>query len=132
MLFLAVFCGFLAEYQLEHKIEKDREKQFMKSLLEDLQKDNSSLSYNMQAGPEIVHYSDSLTDELTKKPLPGKEKRLYHFYSMVSEGVNFKYYDRTVSQLRNSGGFRLLTKLSVSNALIDYDVLMRDFYLTCN
>ena len=28
MLFLAVFCGFLAEYQLEHKIEKDREKQF--------------------------------------------------------------------------------------------------------
>ena len=27
MLFLAVFCGFLAEYQLEHIIEKDREKQ---------------------------------------------------------------------------------------------------------
>jgi hypothetical protein len=27
MLFLAVFCGFLAEYQLEHKIEKNREKQ---------------------------------------------------------------------------------------------------------
>jgi hypothetical protein len=25
MLFLAVFCGFLAEYQLEHKIERDRE-----------------------------------------------------------------------------------------------------------
>jgi hypothetical protein len=24
MLFLAVFCGFLAEYQLEHKIESDR------------------------------------------------------------------------------------------------------------
>jgi hypothetical protein len=25
MLFLAVFCGFLAEYQLEHMIEKQRE-----------------------------------------------------------------------------------------------------------
>jgi hypothetical protein len=25
MLFLAVFCGFLAEYQLEHKIEKKEE-----------------------------------------------------------------------------------------------------------
>jgi hypothetical protein len=126
MLFLAVFCGFFAEYQLEHKIEKDREKQFMKSLLEDLQKDHSSLLYNMQAGPEIIAYSDSLTEELTKKPLPGKEKKLYHFYSLVSEGVTFKYYDRTVSQLRNSGGFRLLTKLNVSNTLIDYDVLMRD------
>jgi hypothetical protein len=126
MLFLAVFCGFLAEYQLEHKIEKDREKQFMKSLLEDLQKDNASLSYNIKEGPEIINYSDSLTNELTKKPLAGREKRLYHFCSLLSEGVNFKYYDRTVSQLRNSGGFRLLTKLNVSNALIDYDVLMRE------
>lgn len=26
MLFLAVFCGFLAEYQLEHKIESDKER----------------------------------------------------------------------------------------------------------
>jgi len=29
MLFLAVFCGFLAEYQLEHKIEKNRERQLL-------------------------------------------------------------------------------------------------------
>ena len=36
MLFLAVFCGFLAEYQLEHKIEKDRERQYVKALLSDL------------------------------------------------------------------------------------------------
>jgi hypothetical protein len=28
MLFLAVFCGFFAEYQLEHKIEKNRGKQY--------------------------------------------------------------------------------------------------------
>lgn len=39
MLFLAVFCGFLAEYQLEHKIEKDRELQFIKSLVTDLHDD---------------------------------------------------------------------------------------------
>jgi hypothetical protein len=32
MLFLAVFCGFLAEYQLEHVIENNREKQFIRSL----------------------------------------------------------------------------------------------------
>jgi len=126
MLFLAVFCGFLAEYQLEHKIERDREKQFMKSLLEDLQKDSASLSYNMREGPGIINYSDSLTSELSKKPLEGREKRIYQFCALLSEGVNFKYYDRTVSQLRNSGGFRLLSKVNVSNALIDYDVLMRD------
>src|SRR5688572_7848350 len=39
MLFLAVFCGFLAEYQLEHVIENNREKQFMKTMVEDLEID---------------------------------------------------------------------------------------------
>src|ERR1043166_8409697 len=44
MLFLAVFCGFLAEYQLEHIIEKDREKQFMYSMVEDLKSDTAQLN----------------------------------------------------------------------------------------
>ena len=43
MLFLAVFCGFLAEYQLEHKIEKNREKQFMVSMIEDLKAGTSAI-----------------------------------------------------------------------------------------
>ena len=36
MLFLAVLCGFFAEYQLEHKIEKDRAGQFLQSMLVDV------------------------------------------------------------------------------------------------
>ncbi|MBK9639558.1 MAG: hypothetical protein IPO63_17810 [Bacteroidetes bacterium] len=44
MLFLAVFCGFLAEYQLEHKIERDREVVYMKNMLEDLKKDTASIN----------------------------------------------------------------------------------------
>ena len=36
MLFLAVFCGFLAEYQLEHKIEKERGKEYIRSFYDDL------------------------------------------------------------------------------------------------
>ena len=44
MLFLAVFCGFLAEYQLEHKIEKDREKIYMQNMLDDLKADTAIYS----------------------------------------------------------------------------------------
>ena len=43
MLFLAVFCGFLAEYQLEHTIEHQREIKYVKSLLQDLKADTASL-----------------------------------------------------------------------------------------
>ena len=126
MLFLAVFCGFLAEYQLEHKIEKDREKQFMKSLLIDLQKDSSLLSYSVKIGPRIVQSSELLLATLQKEPLQGNEKNVYHYLSLISEGITFRYYDRTVSQLRNSGGFRLVSKHDVSDAILDYDVLMRE------
>lgn len=36
MLFLAVFCGFLAEYQLEHTIEHQREKEYASALYDEL------------------------------------------------------------------------------------------------
>jgi hypothetical protein len=39
MLFLAVFCGFLAENQREHMVEHQREKEFIKSLIVDIQND---------------------------------------------------------------------------------------------
>src|SRR5450631_2478428 len=39
MLFLAVFCGFLAEYFLEHRIEKEKGKQYVQSMIEDMKSD---------------------------------------------------------------------------------------------
>src|SRR5512138_1964293 len=39
MLFLAVFCGFLAEYQLEHLIERQRGRQYIFAFYEDLKND---------------------------------------------------------------------------------------------
>ena len=48
MLFLAVFYGFLAEYGLEHKIEKDREKQFIISLVNDIKADIAHLNTTIE------------------------------------------------------------------------------------
>ena len=44
MLFLAVFLGFLAENIREEVLEKHREKQFMVSLIKDLELDTSEIS----------------------------------------------------------------------------------------
>src|SRR6187401_285166 len=44
MLFLAVFCGFLAEYKLEHIVEQTKEKEYMKSMLEDLGQDTTEVN----------------------------------------------------------------------------------------
>jgi hypothetical protein len=48
MLFLAVFCGFMAENQREHMVENQREKKYMQSLASDLAADTLRLSNILQ------------------------------------------------------------------------------------
>ncbi|HEY5969946.1 MAG TPA: hypothetical protein VIU35_18315, partial [Chitinophagaceae bacterium] len=59
MLFLAVFCGFLAENQREHMIEHSREKVYMTSLVEDLQKDTSWLLGALKFNDYLVKGGDT-------------------------------------------------------------------------
>ncbi len=61
MLFLAVFCGFLAEYELEHKIEKNRERQFIKSLVNDIMADTANLARIIIARTGKENTLDSLS-----------------------------------------------------------------------
>ena len=44
MLFLAVFCGFMAENIREHKIEQYRANEFARSLVQDLQNDTAAIA----------------------------------------------------------------------------------------
>ena len=47
MLFLAVFCGFLAEYQLDHTIEGETEKEYIESMIADLREDSAKISSSL-------------------------------------------------------------------------------------
>ena len=61
MLFLAVFCGFLAEYQLEHKIENNRERQYMQSMITDLNTDLANMSITLAEKENMIKLGDSIT-----------------------------------------------------------------------
>src|SRR5689334_7112731 len=65
MLFLAVFCGFLAEYNLEHMIEHQREKTFMHNLVEDLESDEKILQTYTGWRQEVNSDFDSILLHLT-------------------------------------------------------------------
>jgi hypothetical protein len=121
MLFLAVFCGFLAEYQLEHKIEKDREKQYMQSMLEDLAADTFMLKSTFTVAMaqkrvhdsilHLIYYQQPLNDSSTYE--------LYNFhYSTRVLGVSFE--DRSKVQLKNSGSMRLVRKRNVNDSILLY------------
>jgi len=61
MLFLAVFCGFLAENQREHMIEHQREKKYIVSLIKDVELDIASLENSVALRKIQLSYFDSLT-----------------------------------------------------------------------
>ncbi len=121
MLFLAVFCGFLAEYQLEHKIEKDREKQFINSLHADLQDDIKKLDAMLVLEQEGIAKLDTLM-QLLNNPELAKQNgdQLYYTARVGPRSQPFANNSRTFDQLKFSGGFRLIRHAASSNKIMEY------------
>ena len=121
MLFLAVFCGFLAEYQLEHKIEKDRERQFINSLISDLEDDEKILK-TMTTSEELGITSLDTLMNLLDNPAMAKQNgdQLYYVARMGPRYIPFANNSRTFDQLKFSGGFRLIRYPEASNKIMDY------------
>lgn len=121
MLFLAVFCGFLAEYQLEHKIEKDREKQFIRSMIADLGDDINQLDSLIEEEKRGKAFLDTLIvllNDPSKTKVRGDE--VYYFARIGPRHTPFSNNSRTFDQLRNSGSFRLIRKAEASNRIMGY------------
>jgi len=106
MLFLAVFCGFLAEYQLEHKIEKDRAKELAGSLYNDIKKDTVDLNTIITnfASPKLSHI-DSLLGILKNKHQGNDTSFSVHAAWLVFVN-NFTRNNGTYEQMKNSGSLR--------------------------
>ncbi len=121
MLFLAVFCGFLAEYQLEHKIERDREKVYMQNMLEDLKSDTAI--YSSFAKNNIVFYNlvDSLI-VLIKNPERKKhiDKLVYKARILTTKWRQLRPTERTYEDMKSSGHLRLIRKRKVADSVSYY------------
>src|SRR6476660_794602 len=81
MLFLAVFCGFLAENFREHTVEHQREKKFIRSLVSDLESDTSRLSVIVQVRNQRATGLDSFILLLNRPNAPAFGRYLYYYNS---------------------------------------------------
>src|SRR6185312_1722631 len=68
MLFLAVFCGFLAENLREHTVEHRRAEQFAGSLLADLKADTAALKTVIDYGDKKIKAIDTLFSQIELGP----------------------------------------------------------------
>ena len=128
MLFLAVFCGFLAEYKLEQTIEHHREEQFAGSLANDLKADIQHLNTIIKNRTMRQDQLDSLMLLLNTTELKGMRNSIYYLSVQVSRRnpTLFTPNNGTMQQLKNSGGLRLIRKRNIADSIARYDVSTRN------
>ena len=125
MLFLAVFCGFLAENFREHKIEKERAEQYIFSFCSDLKRDTARFSLVMKFDEEKLNTLQNIFscyDSLLKN---WKETTcLIEIARKSATNSAIGFNDGTMQQLKNAGGFRLLDKED-RDSIINYDNVIK-------
>ena len=123
MLFLAVFCGFLAEYQLEHIIENQREKKYMQSLLSDLAADTATLNAAYPRKQGRINAIDTVFTFFLNNPgvkmIKGK---LFRTIRRTNYDARFNRTNITFNQLKNAGGMRLIRNKRVADSILAYDL----------
>ncbi len=121
MLFLAVFCGFLAEYQLEHKIERDREKIYMQNMLDDLKEDTAIYADYRNRHDVIKDLVDTLV-VLIKSPDKRNHisKLVYTARILTAKWKQIALVKRTYEEMKSSGHLRLIRKKDVAGSVSAY------------
>lgn len=122
MLFLAVFCGFLAEYQLEHYIEKQRAEDFASSLQADLTSDTASIHMVITRLEFCANKIDTLTQLI--KDEPGLKNNTADFYAYNVFAFIFPLTtpnESTLQQLLNSGALRYFKNKQLVDSIKYYN-----------
>jgi hypothetical protein len=126
MLFLAVFCGFLAENYREKLSTQKIEKEYMLSLIEDLKMDTTNLNSYSTFRLNKSKLMDSLTYLLLSEDRKQFGNEIYFFARQVFDGAPFAYSDGTIQQLKNAGNLRLISKRNVVDALLKYEKKVKE------
>lgn len=120
MLFLAVFCGFIAENLREGYVERERAHEYMNSMVSDLRKDTFQLQQYIEVNREMIKGIDSLLFYM-KSGQPGATRKIYANSRFVSTVALFEGENGTITQLKNAGGLRLIKDTASVNVIAGYD-----------
>ena len=119
--FLAVTAAFLLNAERESYVERQLERQYVNSMVEDLQLDTAY----MNSRKKFIQITIQRLDTLIKYLHRPEPKTIYKIYNASSgfmyAGPIFRANDRTLQQLKNTGGLRLIRNKDISDKIVVYD-----------
>lgn len=125
MLFFAVFCGFIAENLREHEVEEAKGKMYVVSLIEDLAADTTNLNMVLLQYDTLNLRMDTLINYFHLLGT-GFNDTLFRNITAVLGFPDFIYTDRTMQQLKNSGGMQLIHSKAAADGIVRYDSKVHD------
>jgi hypothetical protein len=133
MLFLAVTAGFFVENQREHMVEHRREKEFMVSLIKDLESDTAQFSRIRLYRLDRLRNIDSTIIFFLDHPGVSVPASGYTLAAKLFGHMSFFQSSGTLDQLKTSEGLRLIRKRNVVDSIESYDqqikrLATRDIY----
>jgi hypothetical protein len=129
MIFLAVSMGFIAENVREGVGDREKERHYVESLVNNLKDDTANFA---SAIAENTEKADTLQKMvlLSRKSLndTAVRKALYRYVSWASRYSLFRSNDATMMQLKNSDGFRYIRRDHVADSIANYDNALKYVY----
>jgi hypothetical protein len=119
MLFLAVFCGFLAENQREHYVEKQRAKEYAYQMIEDLAHDTVDMAQFARIIQAYNQGFDTVNALFDQVP-PVSNKILLKAILPQRSTYPIQLSATTFNQMKSSGNIRYFRKKELAKAVSDY------------
>lgn len=120
MIFVAVTMGFFAETIRERLVEKEKEKQYVESLVADLKADIQNADQSIQEHKQLMGLLDSLFTYINDPAAIKQQGDLIYYAARMGPRIGtYVSNSRTFDQL-SSGGFRLIQRIQVSNKIVEY------------
>jgi hypothetical protein len=128
MIFLAVTMGFFAESLREHLSDKRIEREYIVSFVEDLKQDTAAFNLVIPLAENNIKGVDTLLNTLLDAPYTDSSIRLiYYLKERYADSIyGMAYTTRTITQLKNAGGLRLITDKRSSDSINIYNLRLDD------
>jgi len=120
MIFLAVTLGFFAESIREHLGDKSKEREYLTSMVSELQYDTAQYSHLMQK----LNYLRPILDSLY---INAKEAKRFNYVlqgrwntPVNAESYTYQPSLTTIEQLKSSGNLRLIDDKNIARKIVGY------------
>jgi hypothetical protein len=97
----------------------------MKSLVQDIKDDTSIIRYQNKTFEKRVVLLDSLVDILNEEKIISNTSNLYYYGRLVTKSYAFRDNTKTIDEIKNTGGFRLIRNKQVITDILAYYAVMR-------